>query len=54
MNVILIGNSRWVDGMKWSGQKGFGKSPVRIFMVDGELAGSLRSHGPLSFLKVCV
>ncbi|WVZ04340.1 hypothetical protein V8G54_025146 [Vigna mungo] len=50
--LILIGNSRWVHAMKWSGQKAFGKSPVVKFVVDGAVAASLRSHGPLSFLKV--
>ncbi|XP_047180597.1 serine carboxypeptidase-like [Vigna umbellata] len=47
-----LGNSRWVHAMKWSGQNAFGKSPVVKFMVDGAVAASLRSHGPLSFLKV--
>jgi len=50
----LAGNSRWVHGMEWSGQKAFGKSPTAKFVVDGVEAGSLNSYGPLSFPKVCV
>ncbi|KAK7404787.1 hypothetical protein VNO78_05746 [Psophocarpus tetragonolobus] len=47
-----LGNLRWVQAMKWSGQKAFVKSPTLKFMVDGAEAGSLNSYGPLTFLKV--
>ncbi|CAK8576176.1 unnamed protein product [Lathyrus sativus] len=47
-----LGNSQWVHGMKWSGQKQFGASKTVPFLVDGKNAGSLNSYGPLSFLKV--
>ncbi|XP_057457338.1 serine carboxypeptidase-like [Lotus japonicus] len=47
-----LGNSRWVDAMEWSGQKDFGASPIVPFLVDGEKAGELKTHGPLAFLKV--
>ncbi|XP_027345769.1 serine carboxypeptidase-like isoform X3 [Abrus precatorius] len=47
-----LGNSRWVHDMEWSGKKAFGASPPVKFVVDGVEAGSLNSHGPLSFLKV--
>lgn len=40
--------------MEWSGQKQFGASPTVPFSVDGAEAGMLKSHGPLTFLKVCV
>ena len=40
--------------MEWSGQKEFGASPTVPFLVDGAEAGTLKSHGPLAFLKVCV
>ena len=40
--------------MEWSGQKEFEASRTVQFEVDGAEAGSLKSHGPLSFLKVCV
>ncbi|CAI8602072.1 unnamed protein product [Vicia faba] len=47
-----LGNSRWVHAMKWSGQKEFVASPDVPFVVNGSQAGLLKSHGPLSFLKV--
>ncbi|WJX74302.1 Serine carboxypeptidase-like 48, variant 2 [Trifolium repens] len=47
-----LGNSRWVDAMKWSGQKEFTASPATPYLVDSEEAGILKSHGPLAFLKV--
>ncbi|WOG87999.1 hypothetical protein DCAR_0207232 [Daucus carota subsp. sativus] len=47
-----LGNSRWVQAMEWSGQKEFVASSEVPFEVDGSKAGLLRSHGPLSFLKV--
>ena len=48
------GNSRWVHAMAWSGQKDFGASATVPFLVDGAEAGLLKSHGPLTFLKVCI
>ncbi|KAH7691705.1 Peptidase S10 serine carboxypeptidase protein [Dioscorea alata] len=47
-----LGNSRWVHSMEWSGQQNFASSEEKQFSVDGEEAGILKSHGPLSFLKV--
>ncbi|EMS57267.1 Serine carboxypeptidase-like protein [Triticum urartu] len=47
-----LGNSRWVDSMEWSGKKAFVSSAEKPFTVDGKEAGVLKSHGPLSFLKV--
>lgn len=47
-----LGNSRWVNGLAWSGQKDFGAAPTVPFVVEGREAGQLKSHGPLSFLKV--
>ncbi|KAF3434030.1 hypothetical protein FNV43_RR25133 [Rhamnella rubrinervis] len=47
-----LGNSRWVHAMEWSGQKEFVASSEVPFLVDGSEAGVLKSHGPLSFLKV--
>ncbi|TVU33666.1 hypothetical protein EJB05_25498 [Eragrostis curvula] len=48
----FFGNSRWVHSMEWSGQKDFVSSHEQSFVVDGTEAGVLKSHGPLSFLKV--
>ncbi|KAL4299848.1 hypothetical protein AHAS_Ahas17G0141900 [Arachis hypogaea] len=47
-----LGNSRWVHAMEWSGQKEFGAASTVPFFVDGAAAGTLKSHGPLAFLKV--
>ncbi|KAK7312599.1 hypothetical protein VNO77_36571 [Canavalia gladiata] len=47
-----LGNWKWVNAMEWSGQKSFGASRTKSFVVDGAEAGSLNSYGPLSFLKV--
>lgn len=38
--------------MEWSGKKDFVSSSESSFVVDGDDAGVLKSHGPLSFLKV--
>ena len=38
--------------MEWSGQRQYGASPTVPFVVDGAVAGLLKSHGPLNFLKV--
>jgi vitellogenic carboxypeptidase-like protein/serine carboxypeptidase-like clade 4 len=40
--------------MEWSGQKDFVSSSESSFVVDGDDAGVLKSHGPLSFLKVVI
>ncbi|KAJ8768682.1 hypothetical protein K2173_023586 [Erythroxylum novogranatense] len=47
-----LGNSWWVNAIKWSGQKQFVAAPSVPFTVEGSEAGELKSHGPLSFLKV--
>lgn len=47
-----LGNSRWVHAMEWTGQNEFKSSPEVPFVVDSSEAGLLKSHGPLSFLKV--
>ncbi|KAF8700781.1 hypothetical protein HU200_034138 [Digitaria exilis] len=47
-----LGNSRWVNSMEWSGKEAYVSSSEKPFTVDGKEAGLLKSHGPLSFLKV--
>ncbi|KAF8009572.1 hypothetical protein BT93_J0547 [Corymbia citriodora subsp. variegata] len=47
-----LGNSRWVHALRWSGRQQFGKSPNVPFVVAGAKAGLVKSHGPLTFLKV--
>lgn len=38
--------------MEWSGRQEFGSSPEVPFLLDGAESGILKTHGPLSFLKV--
>ncbi|CAN1193916.1 Serine carboxypeptidase-like (Fragment), partial [Linum perenne] len=38
--------------MEWSGQKKFVASPEISFKFDGSEAGVMKTHGPLTFLKV--
>ncbi|MED6160901.1 hypothetical protein PIB30_055545 [Stylosanthes scabra] len=52
LEFVSCRNSRWVDAMKWSGQEKFGAAPTTQFVVNGSQAGSLKSYGPLAFLKV--
>ncbi|XP_006589990.2 serine carboxypeptidase-like [Glycine max] len=52
MGNWLVGNSRLVRAMEWSGQKEFATSLKVPFVVDGSEAELLKIYGPLSFLKV--
>lgn len=47
-----LGNFRWVNSMEWSGHQMFLEARMVPFTVDGKEAGSLKTHGPLTFLKV--
>ncbi|GLT80762.1 hypothetical protein SLA2020_521850 [Shorea laevis] len=47
-----LGNSLWVNALEWSGQKEYQAARTVPFVVDGKEAGELKTHGPLSFLKV--
>ncbi|OWM68921.1 serine carboxypeptidase-like [Punica granatum] len=47
-----LGNSKWVHAMQWSGRKNFVAASTVPFVVDRAEAGLLKSHGPLSFMKV--
>ncbi|CAN1182306.1 Serine carboxypeptidase-like 48 [Linum perenne] len=47
-----IGNSNWVNGMKWSGQKKFQSAQTVPFVAGNTKSGELKSYGPLAFLKV--
>lgn len=38
--------------MEWSGQQEFGAAATVPFVVEGAEAGQMKSHGPLTFLKV--
>ncbi|CAI0452563.1 unnamed protein product [Linum tenue] len=47
-----LGNSNWVNGMKWSGQRKFQAAPNVPFVAGNAKSGELKSYGPLAFLKV--
>ncbi|XP_073155993.1 serine carboxypeptidase-like isoform X2 [Henckelia pumila] len=47
-----LGNSNWLDAMKWSGQKKYLAASTAPFTVDGAEAGLQKGYGPLAFLKV--
>ncbi|CAI7785211.1 unnamed protein product [Closterium sp. NIES-54] len=47
-----IGNSWWVNSMKWPGMDRYAKAPWQPFVVNGQTAGSARIAEPLSFLRV--
>ncbi|KAJ8751463.1 hypothetical protein K2173_016677 [Erythroxylum novogranatense] len=47
-----LGNSWWVNEIKWSGRKQFLAAPIVPFNVGGAKTGELKEHGILSFLKV--
>lgn len=38
--------------MDWSGHEAFAALPFKPFVVDKVEVGELKSHGPVSFLKV--
>ncbi|XP_038696161.1 serine carboxypeptidase-like [Tripterygium wilfordii] len=47
-----LGNSRWVEAMKWSGQENYGVTPIIPFVVGNADAGKLKNYGPLTFLEI--
>lgn len=52
INEWFTGNSRWVHAMPWSGQEEFVLALNVPFLVNGEEAGIMKNHGPLTFIKV--
>lgn len=47
-----LGNRRWVDALPWANASGWHAARDRLWTVDGQQAGSFRSAGALSFLRV--
>ena len=43
-----IGQSKWMAQMEWTGQQGFLAAPTEKWWVDGEVAGSVKTHGDLT------
>ncbi|MEW5315793.1 MAG: hypothetical protein WDW38_007198 [Sanguina aurantia] len=47
-----LGNLRWVDSLAWDGAAEWALTSEEPWQSDGKVAGSVRSSGPLTFLKV--
>ena len=48
-----LGNFAWVQKMQWDGQGNFNDASFRNWLgPSGEVAGEVKSYGPLSFVKV--
>ena len=47
-----VGNKRWVTGLQWSQQDSFDAAEEERWQLDGEIVGSIKEWGPLSFVKI--
>ena len=47
-----VGNQRWVDSLPWFGKGQWAAAEDQEWMFDGKTAGTVKSVGPLSFVKV--
>lgn len=47
-----VGNQRWVDSLPWYGKGQWSAAEEQDWVVDGKTAGTAKSVGPLSFVKV--
>jgi carboxypeptidase C (cathepsin A) len=47
-----VGNERWTLALKWTGQEGFVKQPLRDWEVNGTVAGKTRSFGKFTFATI--
>jgi carboxypeptidase C (cathepsin A) len=47
-----LGGKAWVESTKWSGQADFDKAAFKNWMLDGRLAGSVKSGAGLTFIEV--
>ena len=43
-----IGNEMWLEALEWTGKKGYNDAQLVDWKVDGKVAGSYKSSGPLS------
>jgi carboxypeptidase C (cathepsin A) len=50
--VNWIGGNAWTRALQWSGHAGFVLAPNTSYVVDGAEAGSFKSHGGLTFMKL--
>ena len=47
-----VGNERWVDSLPWYGKGQWAAAKDENWVVDGSAAGTAKSVGPLTFVKV--
>jgi len=47
-----LGNKAWTEKMVWPGQRGYADAVDEPWMVDGKVAGKVRNHKGLTFLRV--
>ncbi|ORX34677.1 Alpha/Beta hydrolase protein [Kockovaella imperatae] len=47
-----IGNEMWTEALEWTGQEGYNAESLSEWIVDGKVAGSYKTYGPLTHLKV--
>ena len=47
-----VGNEKWTLEMPWSGQKAFTEAPFEEWMVEGSVAGRVRTSGNFTFATV--
>lgn len=43
-----IGNEMWLEALEWTGKKGYNDAQLVDWKVDGKVAGSYKTSGPLS------
>ena len=43
-----IGNQKWTEALQWTGKEGYNAESLADWMVDGEVAGSFKTFGPLT------
>lgn len=47
-----LGNQAWTLALQWNGAKGFNAAPFNDWHVNGQVAGSVRTYGGFSFVRV--
>ncbi|EIE20942.1 peptidase S10, serine carboxypeptidase [Coccomyxa subellipsoidea C-169] len=47
-----MGNKRWVSSLAWSQRTAFDKAKEQDWQLDGNIVGTIKAAGPLSFVKV--
>lgn len=48
----MKGNQKWVDSLQWTQRSAYKNATEEAWKIDGKIVGSIKSAGPLSFVKV--